>query len=169
MTNNLLIGPGSWKWDGWTSVDANPDNAPDILATLPPLPESVTRRRWDQILASHFIEHLYIWEAKVLLRQCYDCLKVGGVLTLEQPNLDYCVRIMAGVIDPPEGRDREQFGYWGIYGAPNGNPWDGHKAGYSPTSLTALLVDAGFEVCKIVQKPGHYHEVERDFQLEATK
>jgi predicted SAM-dependent methyltransferase len=167
--NQLLLGSGSWHWPGWVTVDANPENQPDILAVLPPLPAEVTGVMWDRILASHFIEHLHRWDALTLLKQCYACLKPDGVLTLEQPNIDYCMKVAVGMIAVPEGRDWEQFSLWGIYGAPNGNPWDGHKWGYTPASLTQLLTEVGFDSRKLVIRPGQYHEPQRDFIVEATR
>lgn len=167
--NKLLLGSGDWHWDGWITVDANPDNSPDHLAIIPPLPPAVRAMQFQEIVASHFIEHLYRWDALLLLTECYEILLPGGVLTLEQPNLEYCCKVLAGVIDPPEGRNREQFGYWGIFGAPNGNKWDGHKAGYTPETLSDLLVQAGFERANIAVIPGQWHEPIRDFQLRVIR
>lgn len=165
----LLIGSGDWHWDGYLTIDANPANNPDLCAVLPPLPDVVLAQQFEEIVASHVIEHFYKWDALTLLKQCYEILIPSGVLILEQPNLRYCVGVMAGTIDPPEGRSQEQFGYWGIYGSPNGNPWDGHKAGYTPETLTDLVVEAGFSADRILVGPGVWHEPIRDFLLRITK
>lgn len=170
MENRLLLGSGIWHWNGWTTLDANAANDPDVLAIVPPLPEAITSKTWREIVCSHMIEHVYLDEAKALLKECYAILEVGGVLTLEQPNLEYCMRVALGDIDPPPGRDRVQFGLQGIFGLNwTGNHWDGHHFGYTPNSLTELLLEAGFERDKIVVGPGVYHEKDRDFQLIATK
>lgn len=167
--DKLLLGSGTWHWEGWTGLDADPAHDPNIVAVVPPLPDVVLSQQWSAILASHFIEHLYKWQALDLLKQCYQILEPGGVLTLEQPNLDYCMRVALGLLPVPEGRDYEQFSLWGIYGAPNGNPWDGHHWGYTPLSLTQMVAEAGFDLRKVTIGPGHYHEPERDFILEAVK
>lgn len=167
---NLLLGSGDWHWgDEWLHVDANPDNHPDIVCALPPLPAEVIVRQFDQILASHFIEHLYRFDALALIKQCYEVLEPGGLLTLEQPDLAYCCKIIAGVITPPEGRSVEQFGMWGIFGRPELDPFMGHKYGYTPDTLSDLVVEAGFDRAKITIGPGKYHEPIRDFQLKVEK
>lgn len=169
MTNQLLVGAGDWRWAGWTTLDANPESGADVIASVPPLPDAVKAVRWSRILASHFIEHLFLWDAAVFLRECYAVLEPGGVLTLEQPNLLYCAKVLAGVLDPPPGRDRDQFSMWGFYGQPNGNPLYGHHWGYTPVTLAALVTEAGFDPSNITISAGRYHEPERDFTLEATR
>jgi predicted SAM-dependent methyltransferase len=169
MTNNLLIGAGDWVWDGWIGIDADEHSPADFHAIVPPLPNEIMRMKFSQILASHFIEHLYRWDALTLLKQCYEVLEVGGVLTLEQPDLAYCCKIIAGVIQPPEGKSVEQFGYWGVFGRPELDPFMGHRYGYTPETLSDLVVEAGFDRAKITIGPGKYHEVVRDFTLRVEK
>lgn len=165
----LLLGSGNWHWEGWTTLDANHGSGADFIAAIPPLPDEVKCETYSHILASHFIEHIFRWEALSLLKECYEILELGGILTLEQPNLEYCAKIVAGMIDPPPGSNREQFGYWGIYGEPNGNPLYGHRAGYTPSTLSDLVVEAGFDRENILILPGRYHIPIRDFTLQVTK
>lgn len=167
--NNLLLGSGEWHWEGWTSIDADPASGADYICTLPPLPESVLAQCWDQILAAHFIEHLYQWEAEELLRQCYECLSPGGTLTLEQPNIEYCARVLLGQVEAPPG-EPGQHSMWGFYGSPKErNPLYGHHWGYSPKTLAQVLTRVGFSPSKLTVKPGHYHSPVRDFIIEAVR
>lgn len=170
MTNRLLLGSGQWKWDGWVTVDADPANHPDILAVFPPLPEAVRiPNYWDEMLASHVIEHVSLPEAKILLAQCYECLTPGGKLTLDLPDISYCMRVALGLIEPPPGRSKIQFGLQGVFGAQDGNPWNGHRWGYDPISMWEMLEEAGFDPSKFTVGPGKYHEPIRDFLFEAVK
>lgn len=169
MSGHLLLGNGTWHWQGWVTVDANPVNRPDYLCEFPPLPDDILARRWSEIVASHVIEHLFKWDALELLKACYTILEPNGVLTLEQPDILYCAKVLTGEIEPPQGRDREQFSMWGLYGAPNGNKWDGHHWGYTPATLTDLVVEAGFMRENVTISAGVYHESVRDFTLKAVK
>jgi len=168
-SNRLLIGSGSWHWDGWLSIDGDPDNHPDIVAMVPPLPDAVKAMRFTTVLASHLIEHLTRNDALILLKECYAILVEGGTLELELPNLEYCCRVYLGYIDPPAGRSREQFGKQGIFGLPEVDPLMGHKYGYNPDELTELVVEAGFNRDYVVLSAGKYHEPIRDYYLTVMK
>src|SRR5882762_983106 len=126
MQTKLVLGSGHWNWGSeWLHIDANPDLNPDLVAVFPPLPDIVKQNKFSTIVASHIIEHVYLDEAKVLLAECYDILEIGGILTLEQPNIEYCMRVALGDTAPPSERDRLQFGLQGVYGLNwTGNRWD---------------------------------------------
>jgi malonyl-CoA O-methyltransferase len=64
------------------TVDADPASGADYCTPLPPLPDGVKAQAWDQIMAVHFIEHLPVWDAETLIRECYECLAPGGALVL---------------------------------------------------------------------------------------
>lgn len=127
-------------------------------------------QQYNQIVASHFIEHLFKQDALTLLQQCYQVLRPKGELVLEQPNLAYCCKVVAGIIQPPPGRSVEQFGWWGLFG--NSSPEEplmGHRWGYTPKSLSDLVAEAGFSRDNITISAGQWHEPVRDFQLRVTK
>jgi len=166
----LCIGSGSWHWGGdWIMLDGDTDNHPDVVATVPPLPDAIKVMRFDFILMSHFVEHLTRQDALILIKECYEILDEGGVIEFDQPNMDYCCRVYLGYIDPPEGYSREQMGIQGIYGEPYVHPLMGHKYGYTPETLTKLVVEAGFNQDGIMIEQGHYHIPIRDFTLVAIK
>lgn len=169
MLNQLLLGSGDWHWEGWKSLDADVTHYPDYVYTVPPLPLVVMQQQWDTILASHFIEHLYLWHAEKLIRQCYACLKVGGALIMEQPNIEYCAKVLLGFLDPPPG-EPGQHDMWGLYGSPKErNPLYGHRWGYTPESLADVFVKGGFARENISFAPGKYHSPVRDFIIQGIK
>ena len=117
----------------------------------------------------HVIEHIVPWLVPDLLTQCYDCLKIGGVLILEQPNILYAAKVLLGEVVPPAG-EHGQFDMWPLYGNPNDhNEWMLHRWGYTPFTLMERLVGAGFIFEKITQKPAEFHQPVRDFRIEARK
>lgn len=169
MANKLLLGSGTWHWDGWVTVDADPENHPDVLTQFPPLPKVITERQWDIIMIIHAIEHVAPWKATELLKQCHDCLADKGVLVLEQPNILYAAKVLLGIVSPPNG-EPGQFDMWPLYGDPTSrNEWMLHRWGYHPDSLMRALIDAGFSGDSIALKAAQYHQPTRDFRLEAIR
>ena len=54
-----------------------------------PLPDNSV----DFIFTSHFLEHLYLSDAKNLLDECFRVLKNGGVIRISVPDLEYAVSL----------------------------------------------------------------------------
>ena len=82
--HRLSIGAGRDRRPGWKTLDADPANQPDFLATVPPLPEQVQRVAWDAIEMLHVVEHFPPWVAAELLGEIHAVLAPGGLLVLEQ-------------------------------------------------------------------------------------
>ena len=168
--NKLLLGAGEWHWADWVTIEANPKMTPTIVADIPPLPPRVLSEKWDVILGVHVIEHIYPWVVPELLFECFSILAPGGTLILEQPNLDFVTEVMAGHIELPPGSNYDQFTMWPLYGDPtHRDPYMMHRWGYTPATLTSLLVANGFSHDKIKLKPAEYHIPLRDFRLEAMR
>lgn len=90
----------------------------------------------DFIFTSHFLEHLYLSDARTLLQECLRVLRPGGVLRVCVPDLDYATALIArGDID----RGLEYFFY-------DRGPSDlsRHRHMYNADSLRAELQRAGF-------------------------
>ena len=165
----LMIGAGEQRKKGWVSLDASPKYSPDILAEVPPLPPEVRDTQWDTIEMFHCIEHHFLWRARVLLQEIYNALKPGGMLILEQPNIEYCAKVLLGQVKPPKG-DPGQFDMWGFYGDPNHlDQYMCHHWGYTPESLRAELILAGWKDINITLRAATSHHPVRDFRLEAVK
>lgn len=152
----LMLCAGPVRREGWKTLDSNAAFGPDYLATIPPLPASVTRQQWDEIEWIHGITSFYPWEAKQLLTDLRAVLVPGGKLVLEQPDAS---TVAAAVLTDPD------LVRW-FFGDPAfRNPAHMNKWAYSPETLYALLREAGFE--RIVQTAALHHEPARDFRLEA--
>jgi predicted SAM-dependent methyltransferase len=155
---------------GWETLDANPDYGPTYVGTVPPLPASVLTQKWDLIEAIHFIEHLYQWEAIEFLKQVWLCLNKGGILVLEQPDFEFCCKVVAGVIDVGKSKKPEYLGKMAIFGEQRKHDvWQAHKWGYSPEELKETLIQCGFLDRNIKILKATKHRPVRDFRIEATK
>ncbi len=183
----LSIGCGKDDRPGWVRLDGNPENHPTICAMVPPLPESVTGKRWDVIELNHFLATLYRWEARQLLCQVWQVLAPDGMLIIETPDILFCMKqfmlsqkadlgtdmFFDGVSTPESntGSWREhQLDLCGLWGnTETHDPGIANRWGYTPRSLRQLLVDCGFEDAKIQERPAQYHVPFRDFRMEATK
>lgn len=83
----LNIGCGDIYFDGWINIDldsAKADLKIDVRNRLPYDDNSV-----DFIYCEHFIEHLTVEEGITVLKDFHRVLKVGGILRIATPDLDY--------------------------------------------------------------------------------
>lgn len=167
MSQKLLLCAGVHHPAGWKTHDAT---GGDFQAVIPPLPPEIKAIEWDQIELIHGIEHFFPWQAKQLLAEIRQVLKPGGLLVLEQPDLEVCVRNLLAPETVPAPSFPGQFDIAGIYGDPTqteGNPFMAHKWGWTPKTLIAAVLDAGFSKAEVM--PAHYHVPWRDFRVEAIK
>ncbi len=165
----LILCAGPFHPEGFKTLDCNPAFEPDYLVTLPPFPRELRDGRWDEIYLIHGIEHFYLWEAEELISQVYEALAPGGLFIMEQPNVKVCAEVMLG-LRPPMTDNVENSGLGGIYGDPSyGNPYMGHKWGWTPDTLAAMTTKCGFNKVKTGPALSRTFAGERDFRLEATK
>ena len=149
---------------GWITCDADARRNPDVVATLPPVPDEFEGA--DVFRLIHVLEHFYKWEAVELLAEFHRLLKPGGRLVLELPNLESAIATLSGANSKPVN----QWGMWVLYGNPDGkNPWYGHKWGWTPDTLSAELRRAGFKSENIRSERPRFHVPARDFRLVALK
>jgi SAM-dependent methyltransferase len=166
----LLLCCGPTRPAGYVRLDANPAHDPDILAAIPPLPAEVHAQEWDVIELIHGIEHFWEWDAGLLLRQCWSVLRPGGMLVLEQPNIEAACRVFLG-LDPPQYRGTLESAMWPLYGDPaHLDPGYCHKWGYTPETLSALLRDvAPWSSLRVLPQHYHAYAAGRDFRVEAVR
>ncbi len=165
----LCAGPVE-KHEDVVTLDANPAYAPDIVATLPQFQlGSIRPEPWQQIYLIHGIEHFTAFEGHRLVQDMFSVLAPGGTLILEQPNLESAAKALLGFEQYTGEWERDSL--WAIYGDPVQAtvPCMLHKYGYTPTTLTELLVSCGFKKENIEILPGKTHVPVRDFRVEATK
>ncbi len=86
---------------------------------------------FDAIVSIEVIEHLYSPQA--FARRCHDALMPGGILVISTPYWGYLKNIVLALTDRT---DRALTVLWE----------GGHIKHFSRRTLTALMVDAGFEV-----------------------
>ena len=167
--HNLLLCCGPTRPAGFVRLDSNPKHEPDILASIPPLPPAA-RGPWDQVELIHGIEHFLMWRVDELLQEIHDVLKPGGVLILEQPNLEAAARVLLG-LDPPQYRGVLESAMWPIYGDP-AHEDEGylHRWGWTPTTLVSRLRDvAPWSSVSVLPQQYHAYAKGRDFRVEAVK
>lgn len=156
----LCSGPrhAPYGLDGWFRVDGERGVMPDIVATLPPVPDDLRQMGpWDMIALIHGIEHFYSWDAFELIRGCFELLRPEGQLILEQPDLEKCM----WYFDDPQYMK-------GIYGEQSyREPSLVHRYGWTPRTLTNMVRQAGFKETMI--EKAIFHFPPRDFRLVAIR
>lgn len=157
MSNKLLIGAGAQRWPGFRTLDVNRFFKPDYLDRVPLKSSSpVCSIRWDEIHWIHGVGSLVPWEAADAIGQFKRLLRPGGLLVLEQPNLE-----IAAVYALHPGADASWlFGDPSLKNAEHMNRW-----AYTPEQLIRVVRDAGFTRVEI--KEAKHHNPKRDFRLEA--
>lgn len=147
--NQLMIGAGGMRREGWKTLDCKP--GADFVARIPPLPPEVLAIAWDEIEWIHGIGSLVPWEGMAVLEGCYQALRDGGRLVLEQPDFLRAGGMREWLFGDPSLRDADHMNRWA----------------YTPMELRDLLLRAGFS--KVEVKPAQHHVPERDFRVEAWK
>ncbi len=148
----LHLGCGSNILDGYVNIDkfikSNGVFNLDILEL--PYPDSSV----DELLAEHVIEHLTFSEEKVFFSQALRLLKVGGVLKVEVPDMEWVFReflnqedlfkdfYKVGALDHYFGNGIMPNNRWGIltthiWGNQNGEG-QFHKNGYTEKKLQSI-------------------------------
>ena len=191
QARKLHLGCGLNTPEGWINLDgswnawvAKHPTVHRVLETLHVLPASLLDVPWSHnvlihdvrkplpflgsslsaIYASHLLEHLYLEEAKRLLKECLRVLRPGGVLRMVVPDLRAIVLEYMGEKpsgDPSDGmgainradRLNRKLGLWGSQ-PPSGNifyriytalkGFHSHKWMYDDASLITYFEQAGF-------------------------
>lgn len=89
----------------------------------------------DFIYTSHFLEHLYANEAKKLISDSYRVLKIGGLIRIVVPSLDYAIKLFN------ENKKKKALDAYFFNG---GSSFDQHKYMYDYNLLHDLLKENGF-------------------------
>ena len=138
--------------DDWKEVRLDIDESvnPDIISSVLDL-SVIDSESFDAIFSSHNIEHVYAHEVPIMLGEFLRVLNDGGYFVVNCPNLIPVARLIvedkltepayispAGPIAPLDilhghGASIER-----------GNEFLAHKTGFTPKSLNAALLGAGF-------------------------
>lgn len=125
--------------DGWRNLDKNCD----IRKTLPFLDAFV-----DFIFIEHGIEHVTQREGLHFLKECHRILRIGGVLRIHYPDVFKCA-----VTPETTWDDFYHERGWTKNGArietvneAMFSTYFGHESYYSPQTMSAALLAAGFDL-----------------------
>ena len=158
--------------EDWQEVRLDIDKSakPDIVSSVLDL-GIIDSESFDAIFSSHNIEHVYAHEVPIMLKEFLRVLNNDGVFVVNCPNLIPVARLIvedkltepayispAGPISPLDilhghGASIKQ-----------GNEFMAHKTGFTPKSLNAALLGAGFKSVGIMGR-----DAELDIWAVATK
>ena len=158
--------------DDWQEVRLDIDKSakPDIVSSVLDL-GIIDSESFDAIFSSHNIEHVYTHEVPIMLKEFLRVLNKDGFFVVACPNLIPVARLIvddkltepayvspAGPISPLDilhghGASIEQ-----------GNEFMAHKTGFTPKSLNAALLGAGFKSVAMLAR-----ETQLDIWAVATK
>ena len=176
----LNLGCGSAKLSGWTNVDSDPNNRPEVQCDLRgPLPW--VSQAVDYIHMEHFFEHINREEQQRLLGECWRVLKPGGVVRISGPDLRaVCALYLTG--DVELWRSKGSGEGWATICEFMNNAFYGWGHRFIPDEeyLTQALLRAGFadaarcefgqsshpDLCDIEVRGGSRNE---DFVMEGRK
>lgn len=143
----LNIGCGKVKFRGWVNIDidSNADLVLDVRKGLPFKENSA-----ELIYSEHFVEHLTFEESEILLRNCYKCLKVGGIMRTATPDLDYIISKYNSDWKNQDWLSWPEYKYIKTKGRMiniSFREW-GHKFLFNREDLQNHLTSAGFKIIK---------------------
>ena len=149
----IEIGSGEYPKDGYTHMDCR-EGLPhqEVTASIFDMP--FEDNSIEEIALSLVLEHIPTNEVSKALSEIYRVLEVGGIVKISVPNL---IELSQMVLD--KSHPFEVLVIW-FYGGQD-YPENFHKTGFSPESLTALLVNAGFTINKCVAIDGLHIEAEK--------
>ena len=139
-------------------LDIDPAVEPDVVASMTDM-HAVPDALVDRIWSSHNLEHLYWHEVPKALAEFYRVLKPGGVAVIALPNLQAVAKLVAedrltevmyrssgGPITPLD----MIFGH--TRSLRRGNHFMSHRCGFTVTTLSDALLDAGFRPVRLRKK-----------------
>ena len=156
--------PECFQQPEWQQIrlDINPAVQPDIIANLTDL-SAVETNSMEAVYSSHNIEHLYLHETVIALKEMHRVIRPGGFLLITLPDLQQVAQLVA------QGKLSEE-----IYRSPvgpitpldmlyghqasvaEGNTYMAHKSGFDKHSLSAALLNAGFNEARVTADT-HYN------------
>lgn len=154
----LNIGCGDVPIPGYINIDKHVASADKIMDALD---LEYSDNTIDEIYSSHLLEHFGKREVPKALKEWYRVLKFGGKLSLNLPNLEWCLK---NWLAKPENEK------WGIfldmiYGLQT-NDGEYHKTGFTKARLETLLKEAGFRNISIQD---HVSHAQGCFKIECVK
>lgn len=152
--NSKLI-PIPPHFAGWRHdlLDIDPTGKPDLLCDAREL-DTLPGAQYDAIYCSHNLEHYLHHDARRVLKGFLSILKDDGFADIRVPDIGQVMRHCAAnntdlddvLYESPAGpiMVRDVLWGWGHKIEISGNDFFAHKTGFTHTSLTRILEDAGF-------------------------
>lgn len=157
----LEIGSGNRPMEGYEHLDINP-NCPCVEYVAPMDKVPAKDNTFDEVIATHVIEHQSWRDGKKLLTEWLRVLKPGGSVSVTTPNLRYIAEEYIKARNG-EGEWRDDYNimhpdekaHLGLEGQPSPALWanfklfsstgeyDIHYACYDAETLSALFREAG--------------------------
>jgi SAM-dependent methyltransferase len=139
--------------ENWQEVRLDIDKSanPDIVSSVLDL-SIIDSESFDAIFSSHNIEHVHTHQVPIMLKEFLRVLNSEGVFVVNCPNLIPVARLIVEdkLTEPayvsPAGPIAPLDILYG-HGASieRGNEFMAHKTGFTPKSLNAALLEAGFK------------------------
>lgn len=133
-------------------LDIEPECNPDILA---PMTDMGDIGRFDVVLCSHALEHLYPHDVPVALGEFWRVLKMQGHCLIFVPDLE---GVQANEVVLYHDQSGPITGLDLIYGHRRHMPTQPHMAhhyGFTRATLTEALLQAGFAKAECSRNPGY--------------
>tara|TARA_B110000444_G_C18789245_1_gene571615 strand:+ start:888 stop:1502 length:615 start_codon:yes stop_codon:yes gene_type:complete len=152
--------------DDWEEVtfDIDAQCSPDILGSMTDL-SMINDNTFDAVYSSHNIEHLFIHEAVIAVKEFFRVLKSSGFMMIVCPDLiSTCKAIIdKGPLEPLYHLNNNNGYVSGVdilYGwrpsIEDGNHFMAHKCGFSEQSLIALFQQSGFKKIISTARSSHF-------------
>jgi predicted SAM-dependent methyltransferase len=143
----LNIGCGEVMEPGYINIDLHYPDADEHMdaQSMEYEDESV-----DEIYSSHLLEHFGKREVPEVLGEWFRILKPDGILKMDLPNLEWCMRNWLNKSE----KDRFGIALDMIYGLQT-HEGEFHKTGFTEERLFQLLAAAGFKEITVGDKESH--------------
>ena len=149
----LEIGAGSKPRPGYIHHDIRPLDDIEIVCDAKKFPEEIYEQ-FDEVFASHILEHFNRFEVKNVLKEWSKLVRVGGIIDIVVPDVrEMCQQLVEGHID------LEFFNYL-MFGG-NDYEYNVHKYGFDAALLGDMLAQLGFEIISSKSGP-KWEERKRD-------
>lgn len=134
----LVIGAGKRRVQGAIHHDVQPFDGIDLVCDFWDISEHYANKTFDEIHATHFLEHIPMADTQAALVYINMLLKKGGRLYIEVPNFAWHAQ---EILANPRNRQIVEYAYGG-----QGDQWDYHYNGFTPEILEEDLMDTGYKI-----------------------
>lgn len=161
IKNNTTKAFASNDWQE-VRLDINKDVNPDIVSSVLDL-SIIDSGSFDAVFSAHNIEHVYAHEVSIMLKEFLRILNKDGFFVVTCPNLIPIARLIVedklteSAYTSPAGPIAPLDMLYGLGAAlARGNEFMAHKCGFTPKSLNAALLGAGFKnVVRMGREPNY--------------